>query len=158
MFIPCTLQGACYLGVQPHRGNHTAVISQDDYDDDLEPVTYHDMVSNRIIGLHLPLAKACQGADDSRVHEIRQKLDYLSKLIISTIQNKPAEAPLTNVARHFSPRNPIGCGGVDSVTAHRGLERCAVGRMHVGGRQSVKQKNENITYVSEKPYKLQPGN
>ena len=30
-FIPCTLQGACYLGVQPHRGNHTAMVDQEDW-------------------------------------------------------------------------------------------------------------------------------
>ncbi|MTV40783.1 AHH domain-containing protein [Duganella radicis] len=158
VFIPCTLQGACYLGVQPHRGNHTAVISQDDYDDDLEPMSYHDLIGMRIRRLHLPLTKACQGADDSRVHEIRQELDRLSKDIVSMIQNKPSAAPLTNIAHHFSPRNPIGCGSVDSVSAHHGVEKCAVGRMHAKGSQGVKQKNENITYQSETPYKLKPGN
>jgi hypothetical protein len=158
VFIPCTLQGACYLGIQPHRGNHTALINQDDYDDDLEPMSYHDMVSKLIINLGLPLKKACQGTDDSRIHEIRKQLDQLSKLIVLMIQNRPSEAPLTNVARHFSPHNPIGCGGVDSVTTHLGLEKCAVGRNHVGGRRGVKQKSENITYISEKPYKLKPGN
>ena len=36
-FLPCTLQGACYLGIQPHRGNHTAPsdgADEDDADDD----------------------------------------------------------------------------------------------------------------------------
>jgi len=158
VFIPCTLQGACYLGVQPHRGNHTAVISQDDYDDDLEPKSYHDMISVRIKRLQLPITKACEGPDDSRVHKIQQELDRLSHLIIGMIQNKPSEAPLTNIAQHFSPRNPIGCGGVDSVTAHRGLEKCSVDRMHADGRHGVRQKNENITFVLDKPYKLKPGN
>jgi hypothetical protein len=158
VFIPCTLQGACQLGVQPHRGNHTALISQDDYDDDLEPKSYHEMVGLRIKGLHLPLTKACEGPDDGRVHEIRQKLDKLSKLIVMMIQGKPSEAPLTNIAKYFSSHNQVGCGGVDSVTAHNGLEKCAVGRVHVGGRQSTKQKNENISYVSENSYKLRPGN
>ncbi|NVM79943.1 hypothetical protein FHW83_005785 [Duganella sp. SG902] len=158
VFIPCTLQGACYLGVQPHRGNHTAVISQDDYDDDLEPMSYHDLISLQIKDLGLPLAKECQGADDSRVHEIRRKLDGLSKYIITLIQKKPADVPLTNIAGHFSPRSPIGCGGVDSVSAHHGLSKCAVERMHAGGRQSAKQKDENITYRSDRPYQLKPGN
>jgi len=158
VFIPCTLQGACYLGVQPHRGNHTAVISQDDYDDDLEPKNYHKLISSRIKNLQLPLAKACQGADDNRVHEIQQKLDRLSKDIISMIQYKPSAAPLTSIAQHFSPRNPVGCGGVDSVTAHLGFGECPVGRRHGGGRQGEQQKNENIAYRLEKPYKLGPGN
>lgn len=49
-FIPCTLQGACYLGVQPHRGNHSAasVADQDDYDDS-DHVDYHDKVASQLV-------------------------------------------------------------------------------------------------------------
>jgi hypothetical protein len=157
VFIPCTLQGACHLGIQPHRGNHTAIISQDDYDDDLEPKSYHKLISKLILDLNLPLTRACQGSDDSRVHEIRKELDQLSKRIIDKIQKTPARAPLTNIAQYFSPGSPIGCGGVDSVTAHRGLETCAVGRRHAGGSQDINQKNENIAYKSEGLYKLRAG-
>lgn len=158
VFIPCTLQGACHLGVQPHRGNHTAAINQDDYDDDLEPGSYHDLIGQRLKDLHLPLAKACQGADDARVHEIQHKLDVLSADIVEMIQRKPSAAPLTNIAKYFSPKHPVGCGGVDSVGCHRGIEPCAVGRVHSNNRRGPAQKDENITYHSEQPYKLKPGN
>lgn len=157
VFIPCTLQGACHLGVQPHRGNHTALISEDDYDDDLEPLTYHDLICNRIVDLQLPLAKACQGQDDARIHEIQRKLDILSRDIVSLIQRKPSAAPLTTIAHFFSPKNPIGCGGVDSVQLHRGGSGCDVGRNHSGNHQGKKQKKENITYELKEPYKLKPG-
>jgi hypothetical protein len=34
--------------VQPHRGNHTTNVDQDDYKDDLEPMNYHVMVSKKL--------------------------------------------------------------------------------------------------------------
>jgi hypothetical protein len=157
VFIPCTLQGACYLGVQPHRGNHTAHVNQDDYDDDLEPKTYHDVIAGRILDLQLPLSKACKGSADPRVPDIQQKLDKLSKDLASLIQKKPTAAPLTNIAKHFSPRNHIGCGSVDSVVAHAGTEPCAAERNHRGNRQHARQKAENITYQLEGRYSLTPG-
>jgi hypothetical protein len=157
VFIPCTLQGACYLGVQPHRGNHTAKVDQDDYDDDSEPKSYHDIVSRKIVALQLPLDKACSGRDDARIQEIQGKLDSLSKDLTNMIQRKPTEAPLTNIARHFSPRNPVGCGGVDSVQSHKGLQHCAVDRLHRGNRQGPTQRKENIGFRTEQPYKLKPG-
>ncbi|MYN20595.1 hypothetical protein GTP81_28025 [Rugamonas sp. FT107W] len=157
VFIPCTLQGACHLGVQPHRGNHTAIVDQEDYDDDAEPENYHDLISHRLKDLHLPLAQACKGEDDNRVHEIRNKLDSFSKLIIEMIQRKPSVAPLTNIAKYFSPKNPIGCGGVDSVTHHHGLKSCEVERSHSCNRQGATQDKENIKFVLNKPYILQPG-
>ena len=49
--IPCTLQGACHLNVQLHRGNHPGVLSVDNgnNDDDSEhPDTYHDKIKKRI--------------------------------------------------------------------------------------------------------------
>ena len=49
--LPCTLQGACYLGVQPHRGNHTAPADPYTYKNDQQPVDYHKMVTLRIRGL-----------------------------------------------------------------------------------------------------------
>ncbi|MEM5529947.1 AHH domain-containing protein [Gammaproteobacteria bacterium AS21] len=45
--IPCTLQGACHLNVQLHRGNHPGVLRVDNgnNDDDSEhPDTYHDKI------------------------------------------------------------------------------------------------------------------
>jgi hypothetical protein len=101
VFIPCTLQGACYLGVQPHRGNHTAKVDQDDYDDDSEPKSYHDIVSRKIVALQLPLDKACSGRDDARIQEIQGKLDSLSKDLTNMIQRKPTEAPLTTLPAIF---------------------------------------------------------
>ena len=84
------------------------------------------------------------------------KLDSLSKDLVNLIQRKPSAAPLTNVARHSSPDNPIGCGCVDAVQLHKGLQPCSVERRHPGNRQSPGQRKENITFRTES-YKLKPG-
>jgi A nuclease family of the HNH/ENDO VII superfamily with conserved AHH len=155
-FIPCTLQGACYLGVQPHRGNHTALVDQDSYDDDNEPTNYHKMVSAKLKKLDLPLSKECPGDKKTKSEDVRDKLDKLSKDILGLIQNKPGEAPLTDIARSFTANNPAGCCGVDSVPHHKGVVPCPVGRNHLG-KQSPGQKNESITYKTDGKYKLKPG-
>lgn len=157
VFIPCTLQGACYLGVQPHRGNHTAKIaSQDVYDDDSEPPNYHRMVADRIQGLSLPLSKECPGDSQAKAKEICEKLNDLSKTITGVIQRKPASAPLTEIAKSFTKGNLVGCGGVDSVPKHDGTRHCAVERNHLK-RQGPGQTKENIQYIRTTPFKLQVG-
>ncbi|MCM5682751.1 AHH domain-containing protein [Schlegelella sp. S2-27] len=150
-FIPCTLQGACHLGIQPHRGNHTAVADpENDYDDDDEPLTYHKMVSRKIQELDPHLRKECVGKDEA--HLIPKKLDDMSTEVLELIQYKPTKAPLTTIAKHFAPGSPIGCGGVDNVGAvHVG--HCPVGRNHLG-KQGPKQKKEDIKFVSDGRYRL----
>lgn len=155
-FIPCTLQGACHLGVQPHRGNHTALVDQDDYDDDLEVRDYHKMVALRIKGLKLPLDKDCPGTDTHKREKIISELSSLSKNILGLIQKNPGKAPLTDIAKHFTTSNHVGCGGVDSVSMNKGLLLCPVERNHLN-RQSANQKAENITYKSDRKYTLKPG-
>lgn len=155
-FIPCTLQGGCHLGVQPHRGNHTALVDQDDYEDDLEPRKYHDMVAKMIKELGLPLSKDCPGDGKTKSETVINKLDKLSKKILALIQNNPREAPLTGIAKHFKPGNHIGCGGVDSVSLHSGQVACPTKRGHAG-KQGIGQNKEGIAYESDGKYQLETG-
>jgi len=155
-FIPCTLQGACHLGVQPHRGNHTALVDQDDYDDDLEPLNYHKMITKKIQDLNLPLDKDCPGTDTHKRKKVISQLNALSENILGLIQKNPGRAPLTDIARHFSPSNLVGCGSVDSVRLNKGLSQCSVERNHLN-RQAASQKIENITYKSDGKYTLKLG-
>jgi hypothetical protein len=156
VFIPCTLQGACYLGVQPHRGNHTALADPDAYDDDTEPDDYHEMVTRKLTGLDLPLSKDCPGDDDSKHVKVIKGLNDLSAEIVEFIQDAPGKAPLTNIARFFAPESKIGCGGVDSVTQHPRNVHCAVGRDHFG-RQGPRQSPENIEFKKGIAYTLRVG-
>lgn len=130
VFLPCTLQGACHLGIQPHRGNHDSLIDEEDYVDDMEPDTYHEMVARRIKELKLPLSKECPGDEKTKSEKIVVELDSLSRLILKLIEKKPNEASLTRIAMHFG-KNRVGCSGVDSVTEHDRDKSCSVDRDHL---------------------------
>lgn len=162
VFIPCTLQGACYLKIQPHRGNHNTTINEDDYDDDSEPLPYHEMVLRRLHALDLPLSKECPGDHLSKAEKVIGELNELSRKILLRIQMKPQEAPLTKLATHFADGG-YGCGGVDSVSAHRGQQCCPVDRNHMydpsfpENSQGKNQKNEKIVYSNIKKYRLTIG-
>lgn len=149
VFIPCTLQGACHLSVQLHRGNHTA--NQDDYDDDSEPGSYHEMVRKKIKGLRLPISKECLGNSALNSKEVIDKINDLSKIILKLIQKRPDIAPLTSIAKNFLMMSLHGCGGVDSVTRYSIKKICSVGRDHLN-RQAQGQAEEKITYIKNGEY------
>ena len=154
VFVPCTLQGACHLGVLPHRGNHTAIVMEDD--DDAEPIDYHKMVGKRVRELERLLTDNCPADNPHRREEINKQMNKLSSLILGLIQNTPTRAPLTTIAASFSVNNEIGCGGVDSVMLHRSSSCCSVGKNHEK-RQGKNQKNENIIYKKQTSFKLKVG-
>jgi hypothetical protein len=159
--LPCTLQGACHLGIQPHRGNHTAVVEDERYRDDEHPKDYHDMVKDRLRGAQLGLTKECPGyLGGAREAEARMKvkheLDVMSANILMLIAKNPRMAPLTRLALHFQKGNPVGCGGVDSTTKHLTSHHCMVGRNHFQ-RQGADQRAEKITYQATERYLLKVG-
>lgn len=159
--LPCTLQGACHLGVQPHRGNHTAVIDDDQYKDDEHPKAYHEHVKDRLKDLKMGLTKDCPGylggarEIEARL-QVQRQLNELSSEILVDIQLKPRKAPLTRLASNFQPGNTVGCGGADSATKHLGLHNCPVGRNHKQA-QGEGQRAERITYKATETYQLKVG-
>jgi hypothetical protein len=161
-FIPCTLQGACHLGVQPHIGNHTALgrpeaeASEDDYDDDAEPAHYHEQISTAVKMEAKKFPKRCKKGTKGN-NSATDLLDALAVLLLERIQKQPAELPLTSVAEHFKRRSNIGCGGHDSVTILKDAPvKCAVERGH-HGKQKIGQREEHIQYVSDGKYQLEMG-
>jgi hypothetical protein len=162
VFIPCTLQGACYLGVQPHRGNHSATVDQDDYFDDMEPSDYHDMVADRVRDLTRRILKECLGTKEERTADSTRQLNELSKQILSLIQYKPPEAPLTKIAKYFG-KGQAGCSGVDTVSSHKSSNPCPVKHNHLFNEklpldsQGINQKVEKIRFKLAGKYKLKPG-
>jgi hypothetical protein len=153
VFLPCTLQGACHLKVQPHRGDHTAISErpprlddeEDDYDDDEHPFSYHSMIATRIHGLKLALERQCTGLDDPARSVVKKKMDELSREILNTIVDRPKRARLTNIADHFSLGNHVGCSGVDSVGDHDDSRRCPTERNHHES-QGAGQRKEGIKH------------
>lgn len=163
-FLPCTLQGACHLGIQPHRGNHTAISDrpprleseESDYDDDEHPRSYHRLIAKKVEMLKLPIDKACTGNDDPARGQVKSKMDDLSKSVLLMICKTPNLARLTQVADHFTVDNLVGCGGVDSIDDHRETHVCPTGRHHKN-MQGPGQRKEGISFSSKMPYSVQPG-
>lgn len=154
VFIPCTLQGACHLNVQLHRGNHTA--NQDSYDDDSEPTDYHDMVAEKIKDLRLPLHKECIGSKIENSEKIISDLNKLSKWILKLIQNNPGEAPLTRISKNFSRNILQGCGSVDSIKKYNDKKICSVSRDHFN-KNAKEQISEKINFKKINNYILKIG-
>lgn len=162
VFIPSTLQGACYLGVQPHRGNHTAKghreieASDDDYVDDAEPRPYHEQVSDALKAEAKRFPATCKKGTKGN-NPVTDQLDAIALVLLERIHRKPGELPLTSVAVHFGRRSMIGCGGHDSVT---NLEaepvKCDVKRRHHKD-QKDGQREEKIWYLSDGKYELVMG-
>ena len=156
VFIPSTLQGACLLQVQPHRGNHTAEEVKGADDDRQHYPPYHIMVANRLKAIMPGLEAECGRHGHNIQKTTQDTLDKISSDIIKKIQRKPREARLTRVYMNFDPGNLRGCGGVDSVT-FRGSDTCPVHRNHTG-KHGPDQEAEAITYVFTEQYELKAGN
>lgn len=155
VFIPSTLQGACHLGIQPHRGNHLAIVSDEEDHDAQRPPPYHVMVSMRLLELRRLMKGKCPKSNPETIKAVKDKMDAISASIIDTIERMPAMAPLTQVAMSFPHLSRIGCAGVDSVPSH-GEMPCPVGRDHLG-RQGPRQENEGISIRKPLFYQLKAG-
>ena len=171
-YLPCTLQGACHLGVQLHSGNHTAETrpiesddGDDDDDDDEHPDKYHKIVQKQIRGLRKDLKEACESKAEQR--DVIRKLNEVSKDILHAIQNKPREARLTKIYDQFQPGSHAGCSNKDSVTKvplvpkthiepYQAPLSCGIGRDHYMS-QNTGQRSENISFRGKKPYRLNAG-
>lgn len=127
VFIPSTLQDTCYLGVQPHRGNHLAKerrevkASDTNYDDDAEPrpYRYHEQISDALEAEAKKLPTTCKKGTKGN-NAVTDQLDALALVLLVRIQRNPSELPVTSVAAHFNRGSTVGCGGHDSVPTLEG--------------------------------------
>lgn len=167
VFLPSTLQGACHLGVQPHRGNHSAVsdpgpdVQSPDrgeggsYDDDAHPVSYHELIKQRVLRLVSLIDRECEGKSDTGTLA-QEKMDDLSRDIALMIYGRPSRARLTRIADSFLLGHPTGCAGVDSVERHTDSKKCPMSRNHQE-RQAPSQSNESIGFGANAGYMPRPG-
>jgi hypothetical protein len=148
-FIPSTLQGACHLGVQPHRGNHSAEFEEDD--ETMHPKTYHQFVEHLLKNNKQFIEGNCS---ENRA-EVYKKMNDLSKYVLGCIQNRTVK--LTSVAEHFDPTSATGCAGLDNIPGFKAAN-CPMGRNHHKDRPNLKQASEGISFPKSKtPYTLKPG-
>ena len=166
--IPSTLQGACHLGVQPHRSNHIALSENDEgshrekeaieNDEGSHRENYHDKVTQKVRELLRRLEKACQG-QPGKNREIIQAMNIRSVKVLNGIQNSPQTLPLTKVASNFVQGNHKGCAGVDNIpkVGKVGNGNCPVDRDHFG-KHGKHQRDEGISIPKPAtPYQLKVG-
>lgn len=158
VFLPSTLQGACHLGVQLHRGNHTAKVAVSELDDDADhPKNYHKLVKLMMEEIGAAIEDACGGKDAAARRKIIREMDRLSAKVLWWIQHRPRKAPLTDIALSFQPEASKGCGCADSVPGHRrSIDDCGVGRDHYA-QQSRGQAIERISLPKVAAYSLKVG-
>lgn len=141
VFIPCTLQGACYLKVQPHRGNHSASILENEYDDDHHPKNYHEFVAKQVKQVYDRLSHDCIGDITKKKDFIQDRLNVLSQTLLEATKSSLKKSPLTNIAPHFTKNSQAGCSGVDTIASYNCSNACPTGRNHLG-LQGSQQKDE----------------
>lgn len=163
VFLPWTLAGACHLGIQPHRGDHTAPARpahEDDFDDDSQhELSYHRIVSIELKRVARDIDEVCSGKDAGEKKGMLEGLDTLSRLIITRIQKIPHEYPLTSVAHFYRKGHAVGCGGhtaVATLAATKGRQPCPAERNH-STPQVEGQPLVGISYPANASYKLRPG-
>ncbi len=106
--LPCTLEGACHLKVQLHRGEHPKAVDTND-DDGEHPNSYHAAVRKLVKDAVKTIKKRCSTDHNPGV---QRYMDYHSLLILRRIKN--FELPLTKVAKAFEP-DGVGCLGATTV-------------------------------------------
>lgn len=117
--IPCTLKGACHLGVQLHRGNHT-------FHDDEHPRSYHKEVIERLIALEQEMDNKCR-----KNKPIQGLLNKESAKILNMIVK--FRLPLTKIFLSFDfdgVHKHVGCSNSDSLPAYDVSSNCVSDRNH----------------------------
>ena len=105
--LPCTFAGACHLGVQLHRGDHTSSSNNDD--DDEHNDSYHDHVQKIIVNAIENIENNCEGGDDKKVQD---RMNKKSKTVLDDIIDYRIR--LTRVHIWFKEKNS-GCNGLGKI-------------------------------------------
>lgn len=129
VLLPCTLPGACHLGVQLHRGNHT-------FHDDEHPRSYHKDVALRLQGLEETFENKC-----SKNKSVNGLINKESVKILDSIAK--FKLPLTRIFSSFNTTGEykyVGCSNKKNVPDHNNNVKCNENRKHFNGVNSLKYK------------------
>jgi hypothetical protein len=139
--LPCTVQGACHLKVQLHRGDHTAPFDDDDNEetDDDHPMTYHRKVKSLLLK-NVRMKDIC---DDSKP-SVQRQINRLSKKMLRRIQRY--NVALSSIHRNFVMGTRKGCCGKNDVDGTKKSGKpCPVTRNHYL-REGPGQRKEEIEF------------
>lgn len=155
VLIPSTLQGACHLKTQLHRGDHSFALSDDDND---HPRTYHRAIQKKLTAIErfLDDCGRCnsEAAAAATQRKVQNKVDKISKDVCDLIND--FTLPLTRIYGSFEPESKTGCANVDKAGDHKDGNHCDVERNHFQ-QQANTQKSESITYRPLNNYKIRVG-
>ncbi|MBN3573585.1 AHH domain-containing protein [Vibrio neptunius] len=143
--LPCTLEGACHLQVQLHRGSHPNAIDTNDNDKE-HPKGYHRRVTYLIKNAYKTISKRCEKQDNPG---IQRYMDYHSLLILREIRS--FELSLSNVAEAFK-RGGVGCLGATTVPELWLKLKASPKECTCNGR-----KHDKFSSFNEIPYNLERG-
>lgn len=109
VLLPSTLDAACHMRVQLHRGDHNDA-------DDEHPLAYHERVKIELAKLEkfMDSCKGCssQAQMDENRKRVQSKLDQKSKVILILIEK--FQVKLSRIGKDFR-HGDIGCAGRENV-------------------------------------------
>ncbi|MGF1723352.1 AHH domain-containing protein [Photobacterium nomapromontoriensis] len=116
--LPSTLEGACHLKVQLHRGNHPKQLPVDTNDADLEHSDdYHEHVKKITKNAYQSIKKECKKNDREAVQAF---INYQSLLVLLRIKNFSLR--LTTI-HDFLKEGNSGCLGAKSIPEHETTQK-----------------------------------
>ena len=138
-FIPCAFEGACHLGTQLHRGNHTSTIDlykdiEDDYSDDDHPDSYHVTVGRLVSRILKNATKDCIDKKNEVV-DLLGEMEDIADEIIQLINRFSSDAQLTKAYQTFDTEGElksIGCSNATKMDDHNTKQPCRSHRDHAG--------------------------
>jgi hypothetical protein len=130
VLLPSTLQGACHLNVQVHRGNHGSTHSEAEDDDDQHKIGYHDKVTDLVEQLEdlIDQGKFCEV---SKIDLIKS-MNIRSNIVLSRI--KKNRLALSTAYRNFGLYNSNGKGCSNQTSISKVTEsspHCVMDRIHL---------------------------
>ena len=153
VFIPSTLQGACHLETQLHRGDHGTPdkYGSDDPEamdsDKRHPIDYHVLVKDLVENVFI-VNDLCKMNSE----QVQKKINKVSKDIVKKINKFRID--LTSISSTFDSGKP-GCMGLDNIPDNNSklssirTHQCPVHRNHEQN-QGQFQKAESIKYKKAK--------
>ncbi|MER2497047.1 AHH domain-containing protein [Vibrio neptunius] len=135
--LPKTYKGACYLGIQLHRTQHT--FKSNEFGE-VQTSNYHKEVIKFIHSIESEITQ-CNGTtaiEESKRDIHVNHMDQLSRKLLNKILN--FQLPLTKIGHHFNKKSKvyIGCANKEKIGELSGSELQPCNQNHYGTLDSTK--------------------
>lgn len=144
VFLPSELMGACHLGVQLHRGDHTKVSK-------FTGRSYHNEVKNQILVIETRIS-TCKSTPKQTQKYVCNAMDEKSEYMLDLIAD--FKMPLTHIDEAFDLDEPLGCGNQHTLADHRAYATTCRHQRNHGGHRDPKG---NAITLPKQQYTLRVG-